>query len=255
MWLHCKHLKMFFTIANFIFTVFKNNMNIQSKAYQPTFTARSPEVRYADKIMRNLMLEYPAFSSSRVKFYDCYQKQRPKVFKKVLPIYWKLHAERNGLSKYQGIDLINATLEMVKRDKNANCAEYATMARAAFLANGYKDVRLGSLRINYPKEGASPMTTSEKVDHRVLIVNAGKDAKLDDPNTFSKKAIIVDPWGGFCDYVSNAFNTYKGIFLKHLKPEKENVIKKFIFEECKSMNITLKTCSSIGKKHPELIVK
>ena len=94
-------------------------MNIQSKTYQPTFTARNAEVRYADKIMRNLMLEYPAFSSSRVKFYDCYQKQRPKVFEKVLPIYWKLHAERNDLSKYKGIDLINATLEMVKKNKNA----------------------------------------------------------------------------------------------------------------------------------------
>lgn len=205
--------------------------------------------------MRNLMLEYPAFSSSRVKFYDCYQKQRPKVFEKVLPIYWKLHAERNALSKYKGIDLINATLEMVKSERIANCAEYATMARAAFLANGYKDVRLGSLRINYPKDGVSPMMTSEKVDHRVLIVNAGKNAKLDNPDTFSKRAIIVDPWSGFCDYVSNAFNTYKGIFLKNLKPENENAIKKFIFEECKPMNITLKTCSSIRGKHPELIVK
>ena len=246
---------MFFTIANFIFTVFKNNMNIQSKAYQPTFTARSPEVRYADKIMRNLMLEYPAFSSSRVKFYDCYQKQRPKVFEKVLPIYWKLHAERNGLSKYNGIDFINATLEMVKRIKNANCAEYATMARAAFLANGYKDVKLGSLRINYPKEGASPMTTSEKVDHIVLIVNAGKNAKLDNPNTFSKKTIIVDPWGGFCDYVSNAFNTYKGIFLRNLTPQKAAFAKNFIFEERIPMNITSSTCASICAEHPELIVK
>ena len=62
------------------------------------------------------------------------------------------------------------------------------------------------------------MTTSEKVDHIVLIVNAGKNAKLDNPDTFSKRAIIVDPWSGFCDYVSNAFNTYKGIFLKNLKP-------------------------------------
>ena len=34
------------------------------------------------------------------------------------------------------------------------------------------------------------MTTSEKVDHIVLIVNAGKNAKLDNPNTFSKKTII-----------------------------------------------------------------
>lgn len=230
-------------------------MNIQSKTYQPTFTARNAEVRYADKIMRNVMLKYPAFSTSRVKCYDSFEKQKSLMLKKVMPIHWKLHAERNALSKYKGIDLINATLEMVKSERIANCAEYATMARAAFLANGYKDVRLGSLRINYPKDGVSPMMTSEKVDHRVLIINAGKDAKFDDPNTFSKKAIIVDPWGGFCDYVSNAFNTYKGIFLKNLKPEKENAIKKFIFEECKPMNITLKTCSSIRGKHPELIVK
>lgn len=242
-------------MAIFIFTIFKNNMNIQSTSYQPTFNARNTEIRQADKIMRNLMLEYPAFSTSRVKFYDSFQKHKPQVLNKVMPIYWRLHAERNGLSKYKGVELINETLEMVKREKNANCAEFSTMARAAFLANGYKDVRLGSLRIHYPKDGVQPLMASDKADHRVLIVNAGKDAKLDNPRTFSKKAIIVDPWGGFCDYVSNAFNTYKGIFLKNLKPEKETAIKKFIFEECKSMNITLNTCSSISKKHPELVVK
>lgn len=226
-------------------------MNIQST--QPTFTARNPDIRQADKIMRNLMQEYPAFSTSRVKYYDSFQKQKPKVLNKVLPIYWKLDAERRELSKFDGITFINKTLEMVKKEKNANCSEYATMARAAFLANGYKDVRLGSLMIHYPKGDTQPLVTNQKADHRVLIVNAGKNAKFDDPSTFSKKAIIVDPWGGFCDYVSNAFNKYKGIFLRNLKQEEENATKSFMFEEKKPMNITLRTCNSISRKHPELV--
>ena len=99
------------------------------------------------------------------------------------------------------------------------------------------------------------MTTSEKVDHIVLIVNAGKNAKLDNPNTFSKKTIIVDPCGGFCVYVSNAFNTYKGIFLRNLTPHKAASAKNFIFEERIPMNITSSTCASFCAEHPELIVK
>ena len=146
---------------------------------------------------------------------------------------------------------------MVKEEKNANCAEFATMARGAFLANGYKDVKIGSLRIHFPREDSflPPLMASKKADHNVLIVNAGKNAKLDDPKTISKKAFIVDPWGGFCDYVANAFNKYKGVFLRNLPPEEETAPKKFIFAEVKPLKVTSKTCSYMAEKHPELVVK
>lgn len=231
-------------------------MNIQTIPQQTTFTARNNEIKTADKIMRNLMKEYPAFSTSRVKYYNIYTN-KPQSRMKLMPIYWKLHASRNELSKYDGTKRIDKTLEMVKEEKNANCAEFATMARGAFIANGYKDVRIGSLRIHYPKEGSflPPLMASIKADHNVLIVNAGKNAELDKPSTFSKKAFIVDPWGGFCDYVANAFNKYKGIFLRDLNPEDVAAKKKFIFKESQDMNITAKTCTSMANKHPELVVK
>ncbi len=230
-------------------------MNVQSKPYQPTFCARNLEIRRADKIMRNLMLEYPAFSTSRVKYYNIFKKHKKQTLNKTLPIYWRLSDMRGQLLKYHGVDFVNKTLEMVKREKSANCAEFATMASAAFLANGYKDVRLGSLRINYLKSGSMPSKTSEKADHRVLIVNAGKGAKLDNPSTFSKKAIIVDPWSGFCDYVSNAFNVYKGIFLRNLTPEKETASKKFTFTECEPQKVTSKISSYMKKRYSELVIK
>lgn len=231
-------------------------MNIQTLPQQPAFTARSKEIRTADKIMRNLMKEYPAFSTSRVKYYDIYTT-KPQTRMKVLPIFWKLNAARNELSKYEGSELINKTFDMVKEEKNANCAEFATMARGAFLANGYKDVRVGSLRVHTPKEGSSlpPLLASKKADHAILIVNAGREAKLENPNTFSKKAFIVDPWGGFCDYVANAFNKYKGILLRDLKQEEQAGPKKFLFLEKHKMIITSSTCKSMAKKHPELVVK
>lgn len=243
-------------LANFIFTSFKYSMNIQSIPQQPTFTGRSKELKDADKIMRNLMHEYPAFSTSRVKFYDIYTT-KPQSRMKLMPIYWKLHAARNELSKYEGSELINKTFDMVKEEKNANCAEFATMARGAFLANGYKDVKIGSLRIHFPREDSflPPLMASKKADHNVLIVNAGENAKLDDPKTISKKAFIVDPWGGFCDYVANAFNKYKGVFLRNLPSEEQTAPKKFIFAEVKPLKVTSKTCSYMAEKHPELVVK
>ena len=125
-------------LANFIFTSFQYSMNIQSiPQQQPTFTARNKELKNADKIMRNLMHEYPAFSISRAKYYDIYTT-KPQSRMKLMPIYWKLHAARNELSKYEGSELINKTFDMVKEEKNANCAEFATMARGTFLANGIK---------------------------------------------------------------------------------------------------------------------
>lgn len=243
-------------LANFIFRGFIDNMNIQTLPQQPAFTARNKEIRTADKIMRNLMHEYPAFSTSRAKYYDIYTT-KPQSRMKLMPIYWKLHAARNELSKYEGSELINKTFDMVKEEKNANCAEFATMARGAFLANGYKDVRVGSLRVHTPKEGSSlpPLLASKKADHAILIVNAGREAKLENPNTFSKKAFIVDPWGGFCDYVANAFNKYKGVFLRNLPQEEQTAPKKFIFAEKHKMIITSSTCKSMAKKHPELVVK
>lgn len=231
-------------------------MKIQTNYQSQTFTSRNPDIRQADKIMRNLMHEYPAFSTSRVKYYDIYIKRPLATKAKVQPIYWKLHAERQNLSKFEGSRRINKTLAMVKKEKNANCAEFANMARGAFLANGYKDVRIGSLKVYYPQENSilPPLMASQRADHNVLIVNAGKNAELDKPSTFSKKAFIVDPWGGFCDYVANAFNKYKGIFLRNLSPEDVAATKKFIFEEKRTMNITSRTCASMRKNHPELVV-
>ena len=245
-------------LANFIFTSFQYSMNIQSiPQQQPTFTARNNELKNADKIMRNLMHEYPAFSTSRAKYYEIYTKKPQTRMKLLMPIYWKLCAARNELKKYEDTSLLDKTLEMVKEEKNANCAEFAQMARAAFIANGYKDVKIGSLRIHFPKEDSflPPLVASKRADHNVLIVNAGKNAKLDDPKTISKKAFVVDPWGGFCDYVANAFNKYKGIFLRNLPPEEQTAPKKFIFAEVKPLNVTETTCSTMAEKHPELVVK
>lgn len=231
-------------------------MNIPYISNQPTFTSRNSEIRHADKIMRNLMLQYPAFSSSRVKYYDIFEKQSALVSKKVLPIFWKLNTERKILSKHDGIKLIDATLKMVKKQKNANCAEFATMARAAFLANGYKDAKLSSLNVRYYKNDVNKnLVAIEQVDHTILIVNAGENAIFEQPNTFSKKVFIVDPWCGICDYLSNAVNTYRGIFLRDLTSSRKDTIQKFTFKEQSTMNITQETCNSISNKHPELVVK
>lgn len=221
-----------------------------------TFKARNKEIRYADKIMRNLMQEYPAFSSSRVKYYNVVNKNQ-KLIMKIMPHYWKLHAKRCELTKYKNTALLNETLKMVKEEKNANCAELSKMAKAAFLANGFKDVRIASLRLHFPERFpfVPSLVSSKKIDHDILIVNAGKNAKLEKPETLSKHAYIVDPWSGFCDYVSNGLNRYKGIFFRDLKPKEHNTKKKFIFKEIYEMKTTSATCKTMALHHPELIVK
>lgn len=230
-------------------------MNTQMNVHT-NFTSRNKEIRNADKIMRTLMREYPSFSTSRMTYYDSVGK-RPLLRQKIMPMYWDLCEIRNETSKYDGEQLLEETLKTTKEGKNANCLEYSRMARAAFAANGYKDVKIGSLMIYHPKEGSftPPLHVSKKADHRVLIVNAGENAEFDNPATFSKHAFIVDPWAGFTDYVSSALTKYRGTFLRDKEYDQKDLVTKFIFEEKDKLNITDKTCDKFAKTHPELVVK
>lgn len=231
-------------------------MNIQLNN-NITFTSKNIEIRQADKIMRNLMNEYPVCSTSRVKYYNIVQKDQ-SLISKTRSMYNKLQTIREKLFEFnESTEIFNQTLKSVKDSKNANCKELSIMARVAFLANGYKDNRLESLRLHYKTENSflPPIFASERLDHQVLIINAGKNAKLDNPATFSKHAFIVDPWAGICDYVANVFNHYKGTFLVNHPPQDINCPKKFIFEEKDYLNTSHELCQTIAKSHPELVIK
>lgn len=172
-------------------------MNIQHNN-NITFTSKNFEIRQADKIMRNLMNEYPVCSTSRVKYYNVIQKDK-SLISKTRSMYNKLKTIREKLFEFsESTEIFDQTLKSVRDSKNA---------------------------------------------------------KLDNPATYSKHAFIVDPWAGICDYVANVFNHYKGTFLVNQPPQDINCPKKFIFEEKDYLNTSSELCQTVAQNHPELVIK
>ena len=106
-------------------------MNIQPNN-NIRFTSKNLEIRQADKIMRNLMNEYPVCSTSRVKYYNIVQKDQ-SLISKTRSMYNKLQTIREKLFEFnESTEIFNQTLKSVKDSKNANCKELSIMARVAF---------------------------------------------------------------------------------------------------------------------------
>lgn len=227
-------------------------MDIKISQTKTNFTSRNKEIRDVDKIMRKLKNEYPACSSSRVPYMDIVKK-KPQLMRKAYNMDNKLFGVRSELSKYTGIELLHNTLKEVKSDKVANCMEMSRMAAAAFLENGYKDIHIGSLFKKKLDKQTGLLSYALAMDHRILLINAGKNVKLENPKTYSKHAIIVDTWAGFVDYASNAFTRYKAIFNKKLRqPDDERFLLKEKDDFVHSENLNI---DKLKFEHPELIIK
>lgn len=232
-------------------------MDINVSQTKTSFTSRNKEIRDVDKIMRKLKNEYPACSTSRA-LYMGVVKKKPYLARKAFHLHDKLFGIRIELSKYHGIECCQKTFDEVKIDKVANCMELVRMSFIALIANGYKDVRIGSLKLspNPRSITSNPILDSQKkADHCAVILNAGKDAILENPTTYSKHAIIVDPWAGITDYVSNVFNRYKIMFNKLTDGDIRYKNGHFLFEEWEKINIDDNLTKTLAKSKPELIVK
>ena len=234
-------------------------MNIPNQNNSLQFTARNPEIRKADKIMRQAMNLYPATSSSKAHYYNVVKKDSYNE-RKCLGLYYKLCDLRKNKKNLKPIQVIKQTIKDTAETHNGNCLEMAQIMQAAFLANGYKDIKIGKLRIK--EQITRPDKTKKKkehiVDHVLLIVNAGKKARLNNPKSFDKHAMIVDPWRGFVDYVHNGLTRYDGLFMNGFRDENTfwgKFKQRFFFKRYDRLNPTDKTCEKFAKSNPEFILK
>ncbi len=227
-------------------------MQIQPVQNQ-TFTSRNKEIRFADKIMRNMMNTYPSISTSRADFYQA-SKKNPKLLEKAT-----YYAE-GIISYYRCIRtailprcFIDRVIEDTQKSKVANCGELSILSKGAFLANGFDNVKIASLQIleDFGKEYGKSVTD---IDHCFLLVNRGKKARLNNIKSIDKHAIIVDPWLGFVDYLHAGLSRYEGIFMQGVKNGKYKK-QKFILRELPIPKSSSDTCKNFRKNHPELIVE
>ncbi len=233
-------------------------MNIENNN-KLQFRARNPEIRKADKIMRQAMNLYPTISSTRALNYSVIKKDKNNI-EKISNWALKLFNLRASKYKLKPIENLKQTIIDLENTKNGNCLEMAQIMQAAFLANGYKDVKIGKLKIKeqliHPDN--SKMSSIHLVDHVLLIVNAGKNARLNNPKSFNKHAMIVDPWLGFVDYVNKGLTNYDGIFMEGLRNENTlwgSLKQRFLFKRYDKLRPTNKTCEKFQKSNPEFITK
>lgn len=226
-------------------------MQIQPKQNQ-TFTARNSEIRFADKIMRNMMNKYPAISTSRADFYTI-SKKKPNLLGRA--IYYadgKISYYRSLRTALLPRFFIDRVLEDTQLSGVANCGELAILSKAAFLANGFDNVKIASLQLieDYGKKLGK---VANDIDHCFLLVNRGKNARLNNVKSIDKHAIIVDPWLGFVDYLHAGLSRYEGLFMKGRKNGQYKKLR-FSLKELPIPKSTADNCKNFKINHPELIV-
>lgn len=226
-------------------------MQIQPTQNQ-SFTARNSEIRFADKIMRNMMNKYPTISTSRADFYKI-SKKKPHVFKRA--IYYS----DGVISYYRSLRtallprfFLDQVIEDTANSKVANCGELALLSKAAFLANGFNNVKIAYLQI-VEDFGKILGKTTNDIDHCFLLVNRGKNARLNNVKSIDKHAIIVDPWLGFVDYLHAGLSRYEGLFMEGRKNGQYKK-QRFILKELQIPKSSADNCKKFKIKHPELIV-
>lgn len=213
------------------------------------FTSRKPELRKADKIMRNMMNLYPSQSISKFRFYNVLNNENIDCEKMLTPAIKKIVQIRLNRAEILKKDYLSRTINDIKNYKIANCGELALLAKGAFLANGFKDLKIASIKL---KRRQNPDNFKLKdLDHCCLLINGGKDADLNHINSFDKHTIIVDPWMGFVDYIQSALNRYSN---KFIKSESKTQKYKLTFSVAEIPESSVDTCEKLKREHPEFIV-
>ncbi len=203
------------------------------------FNSHNLKVRRADKIMRNTMNQTPVISTSRVLNYLCVQK-KPTLKQKC--------QTKNKLLQQTRFDYknIEEVYQGTLKTQVANCLEMAKITALAFLANGYTNLRIAKIDLltNFRFSSGREENIRERIDHAMLVV--------EDENS----ELIVDPWLGFVEDLSNGLTRYDGVFMQGFR-KAENVLGKmkqeFILRDVYEVNPDNKSSEYFAEKYPELV--
>lgn len=165
--------------------------------YNSSFTARNPEIRFADDIVRKVNQEFPRLSNTKIQDFKNIDKCRnllDNIQFNIAEMRWaKSEAFENAKTF---AEKLLALTTPIKKFKVGNCGESAQLAEIAARVNGIKDCFCVDVLGN-GKFG------ERSLDHAVLLVeNNGKP-------------YIIDTWLGFADYLPEAVKRYQKEYRKH----------------------------------------
>lgn len=179
-----------------------------------SFKSRNEAIRNADKITRLAHSVYPHISESRVRTSVGHQlllgnqeKKGYRLSNLVLKNSTKIDALR--YKACDGIDLFRNIIDMLKKHKIGNCYENAILAEIIGKINGINNIYPVKIFYNRNSSGAKM-----QLDHAVSIITDKKLTKNNKYNLCNKDAIVVDPWLGVTEYISDYITRLKNDFHK-----------------------------------------
>jgi len=173
-------------------------MKISNYAFlSPTFNAKNPNIRKADKIVRNVNVNFPMFSPTYAESNWIVYNSDDDTFEKNKNVLYKYQEKvkkiRNEYDEVQDYDKYFLKLfELIKKEKVGNCFEAVWLTLGALCANGF----CGStrcdvvVRINVidRRNGKSVYHKDSGFDHTLILTTMEKQTKKE------QDLIVVDPW-------------------------------------------------------------
>lgn len=194
--------------------------------YNYTFKAKHKELRKADDIVRNVNLQFPAFSTSYAQKNWNVLTQK-NVF---LPLKTKTKI-RNERDKFyiesQKDKYALSVFDTLKESKVGNCSEKNWLTLGALAANGYYDSFRISAAMKWSvidkRDGKKVFAKDEDIDHDLILTT------MNNTGDNTKDAIIVDGWLNKAMSFSEAKTTYFSMIKeKEMEEMKDRVIREFI---------------------------
>ena len=191
-----------------------------------TFQAKHKELRKADDIVRNVNLQFPAFSTS-------YAQRNWNVLSKkdtFLPLRIKIKIlnERDKFNIECKKDKYALTVfDTLKESKVGNCSEKNWLTLGALAANGYYDSFRISAQMKWnvidKRNGKKVFAKDEDIDHDLILTT------MNNTGNNTKDAVIVDGWLNKAMSFSEAKTTYFSMIKeKEMEEMKDRVTREFI---------------------------
>ena len=198
------------------------------------FKSRNPAVIKADRICRMVNTEFASISSSKLSVKINSNKEYDKFYRYVRDLGYKIYnkvRDKVALYKNDIFDRYKKMVELVKKERLANCDELTSLAGLICAANGIKSQPLIVHKIE------NDTLNKKSCGHVALALTKNGDIKKDVRMSDMKDVIIIDPWLGIADYAPNVAQEYKNLFPQYLNlKDNDEVIMvpanfKFVFKE------------------------
>ncbi|HSA07169.1 MAG TPA: hypothetical protein P5556_08305 [Candidatus Gastranaerophilales bacterium] len=176
------------------------SINSQNNAHLP-FQSIKPTLRICDQAVREFKQEFPALKSNtaiELKILNLYGTQNEYLIPKLRQVRHKFDEQVTSLRfdrEFFETALCSPSLKfktlkkLVKKYQAGNCGEQADIMQYELLQKGLKAKQISFCIKN--------QTIPRKCnDHVFVVVDLAEKAKINKPETWGTKAIIVDPWSG-----------------------------------------------------------